>query len=101
MFALLTETILAQGASGSFSDAGTLQSVEATSDGSTSSRGTSSNVGLPVGVVVAGLVAVAAGLGYYFYQKKRSLIVSGGPESASNNKHDVTDDSSNEGERKQ
>jgi len=92
MFALLTEVIQAQGASGSFSDAGTLHSVEATSDES----GSSPPVGLAVGVAVAALVVGAIGVGYYY--RKRSVVVAGGRESTSN-KHEATDDSSNEGDR--
>ena len=95
MFALLTEVIQAQGASGSFSDAGTLHSVEATSDESGSNDG-SSPVGLAVGVAVAALVVGAIGAGYYY--RKRSVVVAGGRESTSN-KHEATDDSSNEGDR--
>jgi len=96
MFALLTEVIQAQDASGSFADAGTIQSIEATStDGS--DRGAPS-VGMPVGVVVAALVVIAAAGGYYYHSRKRSLVVNRGPESSEKQDQHHTDDSSNEGD---
>lgn len=62
MFAVLIATIKAQGASGDFSEIGTIENVELSSEISTTANGNGNNVaktaGIPAGVVGAFLVIV-------------------------------------------
>ena len=94
MLALLIDIIEDQEASGSFSEAGSVQSVVATS--SKGNRDTPN--GLPVGVVVGALAVLGVAGGYYYKSRKRSLIVNGGPIPSDKEDNHNTDDSSNEGE---
>ena len=99
MFAMLTEIIQEQEASGQFAEAGLVGSVGATStentDGSFGGFGADGgrSAGLPVGVVV-GTLAVVGLVGGIWYRsrKRRSVIVRG--QDKNDNHH--TDDSSNE-----
>lgn len=94
MFALLKEIIESQEASGSFSHAGSVQSVEAiSSEGS--GRPTA---GMPIGVVVAALAVLGVAGCCYYKSRKRSLTVNGGPGSSNKEDNHHTDDSSNEGD---
>lgn len=94
MLALLKEIIESQEASGSFSHAGSLQSVEVTSaDGSGGAP-----AGMLAGVVVAALAVLGVAGCCFYKSRKRSLIVNGGPSSSNKQENHLTDDSSNEGD---
>jgi len=98
MFALLTEILQAQRASGSFAGAGTVESVKAVS---TESNSGDKDVpaGLTAGVVVAAVAVIAALVSVYCccFKKERTLVVDNGPDSSHKQDQHHTDDSSVEG----
>ena len=94
MFAMLKEIIESQEASGSFSHAGSIQSVEAiSSEGSGRPP-----AGMPIGVVVATLALLGVAGCCYYKSRKSPLTVNEGPSSSNKEENHHTDDSSNEGD---